>query len=95
MIELTKILLKESVDIVNLIIQTVLQLMRVYERAINTYLTYPDHMGTSMYYDVLDNRPIEVEYIQDYLVRLCEDDKKAPVLRTVTALLNGYNMTKS
>ena len=48
-----------------------------------------------MYYDVLDNRPIEVEYIQDYLVRLCEDDKKAPVLRTVTALLNGYNMTKS
>ena len=96
MIELTKILLKESVDIVNHYNTDGLTIDESFiERAINTYLTYPDHMGTSMYYDVLDNRPIEVEYIQDYLVRLCEDDKKAPVLRTVTALLNGYNMTKS
>ena len=31
------------------------------------YQGYPDEMGTSMYYDVLNQQPLEVEAIQGYI----------------------------
>ena len=31
------------------------------------YKGYPDEMGTSMYYDVMNQQPLEVEAIQGYI----------------------------
>ena len=40
--------------------QTLDDIMKIYQG-------YPDEMGTSMYYDVLNQQPLEVEAIQGYI----------------------------
>ncbi|RIO45420.1 oxidoreductase [Staphylococcus hyicus] len=39
------------------------------EEIMTIYAGYPDDMGTSMYYDVMNQRPLEVENIQGYILR--------------------------
>ena len=36
---------------------------------LNIYNGYPDEMGTSMYYDVINKHPLEVEAIQGYIYK--------------------------
>ena len=33
------------------------------------YAGYPDYMGTSMYYDIINHQPLEIEAIQGFIFR--------------------------
>lgn len=41
----------------------------IVEDIMHIYAGYPDHMGTSMYYDVINHQPLEVEAIQGFIYR--------------------------
>lgn len=61
------------------------------ENIMAIYKTYHPLMGTSMYYDVYENRLTEFEYIQGYIHQLASSYQlHTPILNTVTALLAGY-----
>ena len=40
----------------------------IVEDIMHIYAGYPDHMGTSMYYDVINHQPLEVEAIQGFIL---------------------------
>ncbi|PHK50028.1 oxidoreductase [Staphylococcus edaphicus] len=52
------------------------------------YDGYPAEMGTSMYYDIIDSRPLEIDGIQGYLYRKAREHQLAtPILDTIYPLL--------
>ena len=56
------------------------------------YAGYPDHMGTSMYYDVINHQPLEVEAIQGFIYRKARTHHlSTPSLDTVYALLRSHH----
>jgi len=60
---------------------TVEDILRIYDG-------YPSNMGTSMYYDILANKPLEIEGIQGYLFSKARKHQlETPILDTVYALL--------
>lgn len=55
------------------------------------YNGYPDEMGTSMYYDYLHSRPIEVEAIQGFIFHKgIKHNLAIPTIRTTYKLLHTY-----
>ncbi|UDI77133.1 oxidoreductase [Staphylococcus taiwanensis] len=61
------------------------------EDIMRIYAGYPDHMGTSMYYDVLNSQPLEVEAIQGFIYRKAKYyHLNTPHLDTVYALLLSH-----
>lgn len=55
------------------------------------YNGYPDEMGTSMYYDYLHSRPIEVEAIQGFIFHKgIKHNLAIPTIRTTYKLLHAY-----
>lgn len=60
------------------------------------YGGYPDEMGTSMYYDLIANRPLEVEAIQGYIYRTGQKHNLSiPTIATTYTLLRGYLLNRS
>ncbi|WP_210139813.1 oxidoreductase [Staphylococcus sp. GDY8P54P] len=60
----------------------------VIDEILTIYQGYPDDMGTSMYYDVLANTPLEIDGIQGFLYRQARKYKlTTPHLDTIYALL--------
>lgn len=58
---------------------------------LNIYRGYPDEMGTSMYYDIINNQPLEVEAIQGYLYQLAQQHQlNTPYLDSVYSFLHAY-----
>ena len=52
------------------------------------YQGYPDHMGTSMYYDIIEGKPLEIAGIQGFLYQVARKHQLAtPTLDTVYPLL--------
>lgn len=52
------------------------------------YNGYPDEMGTSMYYDIIEGRQLEIEGIQGFLYRVARKHQlSTPTLNTVYPLL--------
>lgn len=47
---------------------------------LNIYNGYPDEMGTSMYYDVINKHPLEVEAIQGYIYKCAKHHLETPYL---------------
>lgn len=65
------------------------------DEIISIYKGYPDHMGTSMYYDVLENALTEYEFIQGYIYeRARHHQLSTPTLDIVYALLKGYQYNR-
>lgn len=79
-------LLREGIEIAkfeNVIFgeEIVTEIMTIYEG-------YPNAMGTSMYYDILDNKPLEIEGIQGFLYNKARlHDLQTPTLDTIYPLL--------
>lgn len=66
------------------------------EQILNIYAGYPDHMGTSMYYDTLNQSPTEYEFIQGYIYdRARYHQLTTPTLDIVYALLKGYQYNRN
>lgn len=66
------------------------------EQILNIYAGYPDHMGTSMYYDTLNQSPTEYEFIQGYIYdRARYHQLTTPTLDIVFALLKGYQYNRN
>ncbi|MGO3048947.1 2-dehydropantoate 2-reductase [Staphylococcus casei] len=60
----------------------------VVQDIMSIYSGYPDAMGTSMYYDIISNKPLEIEGIQGFLFNKARTHKLfTPVLDTVYPLL--------
>lgn len=58
---------------------------------IQIYAGYPDHMGTSMYYDIINHQPLEVEAIQGFIFKQAKSHNvNTPHLDTVYALLRSH-----
>lgn len=73
---------------VNLPKDIVTQIMSIYEG-------YPDEMGTSMYYDIIAGRALELEAIQGYIYRTGQKHNVAiPTITTTYTLLHGYLHSK-
>lgn len=90
---LTELLLKESIQVANADGQKFTQ--QTVDDIIAIYHTYDPLMGTSMYYDVMNNAATEYLYIQGTVKRLAEQyNIKTPVLDTCAALLEGYQYKK-
>lgn len=65
------------------------------DEIISIYKGYPDHMGTSMYYDVLENALTEYEFIQGYIYERARYHQLCtPTLDIVYALLKGYQYNR-
>nr|WP_263314172.1 oxidoreductase [Mammaliicoccus sp. Marseille-Q6498] len=61
------------------------------ESIMNIYRGYPDDMGTSMYYDTMNRRPLELEYIQGYIYRMSQKHKlDTPLLDSTYAILKTF-----
>lgn len=64
----------------------------IVEDIMHIYAGYPDHMGTSMYYDVMNHQPLEVEAIQGFIYRKARTHHlSTPSLDTVYALLRSHH----
>ncbi|MDU2099081.1 MAG: oxidoreductase, partial [Staphylococcus sp.] len=64
----------------------------IVEDIMHIYAGYPDHMGTSMYYDVINHQPLEVEAIQGFIYRKARTHHlSTPSLDTVYALLRSHH----
>ncbi|MDH9160641.1 oxidoreductase [Staphylococcus succinus] len=60
----------------------------VIQDIMSIYNGYPNEMGTSMYYDIISNKPLEIEGIQGFLFNKARTHKLfTPVLDTVYPLL--------
>lgn len=65
------------------------------DEILNIYNGYPDHMGTSMYYDVQENALTEFEFIQGYIyTRARHHQLNTPILDIIYALLKGYQYNR-
>lgn len=92
----------QDADIVNLTEQLLKEGQRIINRqseiitddfighSISLFQSYPDHMGTSMYYDVMNRTETEYEFIQKYFYDH-KGDVPTPVLDVTYALLKGYS----
>lgn len=61
------------------------------ESIMQIYKGYPDEMGTSMYYDTMNHRPLELEYIQGYIYQISKKHHlNTPLLDSTYAILNTY-----
>ena len=65
------------------------------EQTVDTIMTiyqgYPDEMGTSMYYDIVHQQPLEVEAIQGFIYRRArEHNLDTPYLNTIYSFLRAY-----
>lgn len=61
----------------------------------NIYAGYPDEMGTSMYYDTMNQHPLEVEAIQGYIYRRAKAHQlDTPHLETIYTLLAYQNQSR-
>lgn len=64
--------------------QTVDTIMSIYQG-------YPDEMGTSMYYDIMHQQPLEVEAIQGFIYRRARAHQlDTPYLDTIYSFLKAY-----
>lgn len=55
------------------------------------YDGYPDDMGTSMYYDMINNRPLETQYIQGYIYQLSQKHQlSTPHIDSTYAILSTF-----
>ena len=55
------------------------------------YAGYPDYMGTSMYYDIINHQPLEIEAIQGFIFRQAKSHNvNTPHLDTIYALLRSH-----
>lgn len=64
----------------------------IVEDIMHIYAGYPDHMGTSMYYDVINHQPLEVEAIQGFIYHKAKTHQLAtPSLDTIYALLLSHH----
>lgn len=64
----------------------------IVEDIMHIYAGYPDHMGTSMYYDVINHQPLEVEAIQGFIYHKAKTHQLAtPSLDTIFALLLSHH----
>jgi len=91
-VNLTKQLLKEGQAIINRHSEVITD--DFIDQSIKLFQSYPDHMGTSMYYDVIDKKETEYEFIQKYFY----DNKgllHTPVLDVTYTLLKGYTVRKN
>ena len=90
-VNLTEQLLKEGQEIINRNSEIITD--DFINHSIKLFQSYPDHMGTSMYYDVMDKKETEYEFIQKYFY----DNKgnlSTPVLDVTYTLLKGYTVGK-
>ncbi|MGZ2417087.1 2-dehydropantoate 2-reductase [Staphylococcus caledonicus] len=63
----------------------------IIDEIMNIYAGYPDLMGTSMYYDVINQQPLEIEAIQGFIYRKAKEHRiHTPHLDTVYALLLSH-----
>lgn len=63
------------------------------DEIVNIFAGYPPYMGTSMYYDMLDRKTMEIDYIQGYLYEKGrKHDLDTPCLDTVYSLLLASEM---
>lgn len=90
-LHLTRLLLEEGKNIINQDEQMIDD--DFVETSIALYQSYPDHMGTSMYYDVSNKVKTEFEYIQKYFYQH-KNDLHTPVLDVVYTLLKGYQIKR-
>lgn len=86
-ISLTRALLKEGRAVINR--KSPIISNDFIEESIRLFQSYPDHMGTSMYYDVMNGTATEYEYIQKYF-HDNKGDLDTPVLDVTYTLLKGY-----
>lgn len=87
-VDLTKQLLKEGQKIINQESDIITD--DFIDESVKLFQSYPDHMGTSMYYDVMDQKETEYEFIQKYF-HDNKGDLSAPVLDVIYTLLKGYS----
>ena len=60
---------------------------------LNIYNGYPDEMGTSMYYDVINKHPLEVEAIQGYIYKCAKKHHlETPYLDMAYTFLYAYHL---
>lgn len=60
---------------------------------LNIYKGYPDEMGTSMYYDVINKHPLEVEAIQGYIYKCAKKHHlETPYLDMAYTFLYAYHL---
>ncbi|MCG7339186.1 oxidoreductase [Staphylococcus sp. ACRSN] len=60
----------------------------IIDEIMDIYRGYPDHMGTSMYYDIIAGNALEIEGIQGFLYRKAHEHKLfTPTLDTIYPLL--------
>ena len=92
MVQLTRRLLDESIEIVNQCNTDRVRIDRDFtDYAMDMYFSYPRDMGTSMYYDVTANRPTEFKHIQQFIHEMKQGhDIASPVLDFVVTLLAAY-----
>lgn len=63
----------------------------VIQQIYNIYKGYPSQMGTSMYYDTLNNQSLEYEFIQGFIYKKAKLNQiETPTLDIVYTLLHGY-----
>lgn len=87
-VDLTKQLLKEGQKIINQESDIITD--DFMDESVKLFQSYPDHMGTSMYYDVMDQKETEYEFIQKYF-HDNKGDLSTPVLDVIYTLLKGYS----
>ena len=59
----------------------------------NIYAGYSNEMGSSMYYDVMNGNPLEIDAIQGYIYRRARYHQlKTPYLDTVYTFLSAYHI---
>ena len=59
---------------------------------LNIYNGYPDEMGTSMYYDVINKHPLEVEAIQGYIYKCAKTSFRNTLSRYGLYILYAYHL---
>lgn len=64
------------------------------ERALNIYKNYDREMGTSMYYDITDQKQTEFEFIQKYLHNH-KINVNTPILDICVVLLEAYEYERN
>lgn len=89
MVGLTRRLLKEGQAVINRRFHVITE--EFIDEAIELFKSYPDHMGTSMYYDVMNKTPTEYAFIQKYFYDN-KEDLDTPVLDVTCTLLKGYSI---
>ena len=87
-VDLTERLLKEGQEIINRNSEIITD--DFIGHSIRLFQSYPDHMGTSMYYDVMEKKETEYEFIQKYFYDN-KGDLHTPVLDVTYTLLKGYS----